>query len=254
MKMYNRGSALASARSSRISKAVSRADAARKSVIAKRRFGDLTAAIRESLKRDAEQKMKFITGGNVAIYSNGTILNDGNLYPFVTNALTTDIGNTQFTRNGDQIHSQYLDVKLNVSQDSAGFACGYRVIVVRGEASDMPNAATTGLFMAGSYPGSYVHLGKVNTDKFYVMKDFVINPYPNDYSIETGSSLVGHGKVYKFRIPIGRRVTYKDDAGTVPKGSMCINMFVIGFDGINTGITTRVGTLTFSVTHYFKDL
>lgn len=209
-----------------------------------------TAMMKQVVLKTAEKKMKFITGTG-AVYNVGTTATSADR-PFVTNALTTDIGTSQFTRNGDKIYSMRLEVKAALRNEAPNPGSNYRIIVVRGEAADMPNGDTTGFFFAGSYSNGGPILGCVNTDKFTVVKDLTFSSMEGDYSIEPSAAQRGKVKLISFTIPINKYIEYKDDAGTVPKGSNCYNMFCYGYDP-NGGVG-QIGNVEFSVRHYFKDV
>lgn len=228
-----------------------RGGARRKLNMGKRKRMTPTAMMKQVVLRTAEKKMKFITG-SAFVFNVGTTATAADR-PFVTNALTTDVGTSQFTRIGDKIYSQRLEVKGVLQNEALNPGANYRIIVVRGEAADMPNGDTTGFFYAGSYTGAGPILGLVNGDKFTVVKDITFTASDGDYSVETATAVNrSKTRMFSFTIPTNKYIEYKDDAGTIPKGANCYNMFCYGFDP--NGGAGSIGIVNFSVRHYFKDV
>lgn len=211
------------------------------------------------LMNKAEQKFLLFGDQNYQIWHNGSRYTGGGSYLLDNNMLRTTQGVTQNTRSGDSIYSQKIHVRLWLSNKADRPNVMYRVVVIAGENTDMPTGdlptpvALSGEFFSVSGGGNVI-TNVMNRDKFKIIRDFVVQPFAGDFSLETSANNKEHSRLVEFDIPINKRIKYKTDNGTVPEGANCYGMVVYAYDAFGSALTDNIASCAFSAQHFFKDI
>lgn len=214
------------------------------------------AAIRVRMRQ--EQKLGFLYGENLQLYHNGTLYSGGNYYLAHNNLLATTVGTTQYKRIGDSVYFQKVDMKVWLSNKLDRPNVMYRIVVIAGEENDMPDGTSivspqpvSGVEYSASGPSTM--LVKWNRDKFKIIRDFYVQPFGGDYSLESGATNKEHSRLIEFSIPINKNIKYKADSGTVPEGANCYGFFITVYDAYGSVATNNIASFAWQATQYYKD-
>jgi hypothetical protein len=228
----------------------------------------LKSYVKSTVLRTLETKSVLLTNSNVA-------LNNAALTPVFSNLLKVDQGTASASqRIGDKVHGIRLNLRLMVRNGPRYPNVMYRVLLLSGAETDLNVASPPEVFDA-SVPVSYTSgevpalpdnqkmLALINTDRYRVHLDKIIQPFGGDYSsekvhegasdligaikdglTETVDSVVGyhfryrneHSRYYNYNIPINKGISYQ--TSSIPEGRNFYKLFVIACDSAGDFVST----------------
>jgi len=243
-------------RKSRVAATISKARTFRQQAAMNRRIvvPRLDAAVRSYIMKKHETKQNIGQAANQQLYHK--VDAGSSFVPIWTNLLATTVGaGSAYTRLGDKIHSIGLNFNLWLSNKADRPGVAYRIILVSAESGDLPAAtACQDLFFPASGTVPSVLIGNVNTDKYKLHYDKIIQPFSGDYSMESGAATKEHARVHSFNVRTGKDLTYKIDSGTEPAGANWYALFVMAYDQYSSTGADNIASFAAQYTHKFKDI
>lgn len=210
-------------------------------------------ARREVLRR-CETKYRQSGSENNALYHN---FSDGaaagNNINRITNILQTVQGNSQSQRVGDEIYPVGVSLRFWISNKGDRPNCMYRIIVFTCP-PDQVTSITPSSFWGGASANKMLDF--INTDKYKVIKQYIIKPMAGDYSLETSATNKEHSTMRKLWIPLRKTgpVKYQTDNGDVAKYQKHNICVAIGaYDAYGSLATDNIASFGYSYRFYFKD-
>lgn len=213
----------------------------------------LNQMVKKAIMRKFETKMHLIAYQNINLYHDSGTVAGGTAVAVDANLLRTNVGTTQFTRIGDKVRSMSLEFRLWLSNKLDRPNVMYRVLVLSADNEDIPSGTqVTDLFFPHSTGNKMV--GQINTDKFRVHKDLIVQPFAGDYSLELNATNKEHSRLVKFNVSTNKDLVYKTDGSTVPSGRNNYALFVFPYDAWGTLNTDNIASFAVTITHRFKDV
>jgi len=203
---------------------------------------------RNAVLKTCETKYVTLAAENINLYHNGGATA---AYVIAGNLLGTTQTNTQNGRLGDEVWPRGLAIKLWLSNKDTRPNVMYRVMVVATPPDQVASTSPANLFQA--VLGNKM-LDYVNTDKYQIKYEKLVQPFSGDYSLESGSTLKEHSKAMKIWIPFKGKLTYALDAGSIPKYQRhCLSLCVIPYDAYGSIATDNIASVAYTARFYFKD-
>lgn len=213
----------------------------------------MSRIVRTQISKASEKKHYITNSANNQLYHNTGA--DGNIVPHLTNLLSTFQGLTQTTRVGDKIFSERLDFKVWVSNKLDRPNVTYRIVVLKGDQYDcLATSSISALFFPINIGDPQYNItGHLNTDKFSILVDKIINPFGGDYSVESGATLREHSRMITFSVPTNKSILYRSDNGQIPEGKNVYQCIVMAFDAHGTLASNDLATVNVNCIHHYRD-
>ncbi|ALY05857.1 hypothetical protein [Ctenophore-associated circular virus 1] len=216
-----------------------RKKAAPKTMTAQRRL------IRRMILKTTETKYKTIALDKEEIYHN-------KLYNFSKNLLEVfpSQGTGDGAREGDEIVTTGMKVRMILGQKSDRPNVSYKVWVVHYDDSTSGNAITYGNFFH-NVTGNGM-LDAVQNKRFKVLKAFTIKS--KGTTIEAGETSKEFVRPVKFWIPFKKKLKFVSDASNKASNILPqMNVIVLPYDAYGTLGTDNIAYMQGSCTLYYKD-
>jgi hypothetical protein len=215
------------------------------------------AKVNQLILKQSEAKSSFSTGENMQLYHamgyHTTVPNeiDGTqkLRATLTNLLGTNQGVGANARIGDKVHGKNVKIKLWLSNKGDRPNVMYRCIVYK-TTFDNAGVEPSNFFTTGGN----VMLGLINTDKYTVVSDRLIQPKDGDYSLESGSLPRERSQMVTINVPLNKAITYSVPGGGTPAGVNCYNLMIIPYDAWGSFPQDNLASMAYSSEFNFNDL
>lgn len=187
---------------------------------------------------------------NYNIYHNGGV-GPTYSYAIINNLCSVSVGTAQNTRVGDEIYPVGINMKFWLSNKDNRPNVSWRIMIIACPPDQVTAANPGGLFKGTS--GNKI-LDYVDTDKYNIVYQKLLQPQAGDYSLESSATNKEHSRLHSLWIPIRGRLSYQSDGGTTPKYQRhCLSLVVIGYDAYGTLLTDNIASFTCVGRFYFKD-
>lgn len=215
------------------------------------RRGILGRIIRRVALRSTETKYHERGGENQQLYHNG---GSGPNFLQLVNILNTSQGDTATTRTGDEVFGVGIGFRLWLSNKADRPNVMYRIIVYTAPVDSSGSPTVTDLMDTTAGGGNHM-ISYINTEKYRVVYNRIIQPFGTDYSLESGATLKEVSKMVKIWIPLkNRRIQYHRGGSVVPKDQRnYMHMAVIPYDAFGTLLSDNIATVAINCRFYFKD-
>ena len=245
----------------------------------------LKSYVKSTVLRTLETKSVLLTNSNVSLKNSA-------LTPVFSNLLKVDQGGASASqRIGDKIHGVSLNLRLMVRNGTRFPNVMYRILLLSGAEPDLNVASPPEVFDASvpsswdgssavpALPDNQKMLALINSDRYRVHLDKMIQPFGGDYSSERvqasasdaiadikegiESAVEGvegfhfryrneHSRYYNFNVSINKGISYQ--TASIPEGRNFYKLFVIACDSAGDLVAdTEVARVDAHSRFTFKD-
>lgn len=214
------------------------------------------------------------------------------IQPVLSNMLKVDQGTaTTYQRIGDKLYGMNLNLRLMLRNGTRFPNVMYRILLLSGSEPDLNVASPPEFFETSvppdwspgdavpALPANHNMMALINSDRYRVHLDKIIQPFGGDYSSErvhesptdviadikdgleeTVDSITGyhfryrneHSRYYNYNIPIKKNISYQ--GGSIPEGKNFYKLYVIACDSAGGLIsTTNIASVDAHSRFTFKD-
>lgn len=225
-----------------------------KGVGAKVRRKRLVKMIKTVSLRQCETKFTERGGQNINLYHNG---GSGPNFLQFDNMCRSDVGVSEVGRIGDEVFGVGVALRIWLSNKHDRPNVMHRIIIYR-TAARYPDASIGSTDVADllddSGAGGNHMTSFVNTQRYKVIKDFIVQPPKGDYSLESGATTRESAKMIKLWIPTRGRIKYDTSASQYPKSERySIHMAIIPYSHFGALTSDNVSSCAINARFYFKD-
>lgn len=229
--------------------------AKRRKGVYRRRFVKRVARVMKTVAlRQSETKYhEFGFNDWRSLFHNGGSVQQNALLA-IPNLTYTGYGTNGQTRVGNEVIARGIAIKLGLigGDASAGIApnVSYRIIVYKAPLTCVSEATCADLLdtsLTTNVPMVYL-----NSEKYTVLRDLIVKPFPTDYSRETGASNSRPVRWIKMYVHMrNERIQYH--VGTGDPKKHYVHLAVFAYQEETTTLGTVVGRYVVNGRFYFKD-
>jgi len=245
----------------------------------------LKSYVKNTVMRTFETKSVVVRQPNVS-------LKNGIIQPVFNNLLKVDSGNASaYQRIGDKIYGMNLNLRLMLRNGTRFPNVMYRILLLSGSEPDL-NAATPPEFFENSVPSNWdgasvvpaisdnvKMLAIINSDRYRVHLDKIIQPFGGDYSSEKvhesssdviadikdglESAVAGvegfhfryrneHSRFYNYNVPIKKNISFQ--GASIPEGKNFYKLYILACDSAGDLVTdSQIASVDAHYRFTFKD-
>lgn len=215
--------------------------------------GRLVGTIKRTIIKMSEPKNKSYSHGKIELYHNSGSPASGRILP--TSIQLDGVsqvpaqGDGDSARNGDQIYTKGISVRMLLGQKSDRMNVTFRVIVIRVTPQSEPTSVSN---MFDNVTGNIL-LDYCNTDRFKVVyQKFIKKTITPQLSPETPDDRREITHTHKFWIPRRSLLKFRDDGATEYAGYRHY-MYVFAYDAYGTLNTDNIGYVQTVSNLYYAD-
>lgn len=223
--------------------------------INKRRYVRKIARVmkRVALRQSETKYHEFGFNDWRSLYHNGGSVQQNALLA-IPNLTYSGYGTNGQTRIGNEVIARGIALKIGLIAGDATTGISpntsYRIIVYKAPLTCVSEATCADLLdtsLTTNVPMVYL-----NNEKYTVLRDMMVKPFPTDYSRETGASNSRPVRWIKMYIPMrNEKITYQVGTGD-PKKNF-VHLAVFAYQEETTTTATIIGRYVVNGRFYFKD-
>jgi hypothetical protein len=207
------------------------------------------AKVNKLILKQSEAKSSFSIGENINLFH-------GTRACLLTNLLGTDQGVGAHNRIGDKVHAKRVQMKLWLSNKGDRPNVMYRAIVYK---TDFANAGINPvnffLTQGNVVPSAgNAMVALINTDKYTVVSDRIIQPKNGDRSVDMESYHNESSQLVTINVNLNKAITYSVAGGGTPAGTNIYNFMLIPYDKFDDKIIDNIASVSHSTVFTFSDL
>lgn len=208
----------------------------------------LVKTIRNVALRNTETKYTERGGENLQLYHNGgTGSSFGQLY----NLMSTFQGDNVNQRAGNEVFAVGMSIKLWLSNKLDRPNVMYRIIIFT--APVVPTISVTDMFDTSGGGNNHM-ISYVNTEKYKVVYNRIVQPFSGDFSLESGSANKEHSRLVKIWLPFkNSRVPYHNASDQPKYDKHNLHLAIVAYDAYGTLEMDNIASFSINARFYFKD-